>query len=154
LFLFFLYNILGAIDIKQHQNTRLAEFLPTQVISNEENILFYEIVGQEVNLNDGITVEVIPLLQPMSEPAQPANHFDFVVYNNTTESIKFQDQGVMISGGSNMFAMHFALAEEVSTPLLPGDGFISYTVAYISANKFLSNITEPIMQNYIFQIFL
>ncbi len=93
LFLFSLYNIIGAFYIRQQQNTRLAEFLPTPVISNEENIMFYDIIGQEVDLNNGVTMEIIPLLQPTSEPLQSPNHFDFVVFNNTAEPIKFQDQG-------------------------------------------------------------
>jgi RHS repeat-associated protein len=59
-------------------------------------------------------------------------------------------QGIFISGASNMFALPIAAGEEFLTPILPGDGLISYTIAYVSANKALSNATEPFMQKTVF----
>ena len=59
-------------------------------------------------------------------------------------------QGIGISSASNLFAIPIAGAEELTTALLPGDGLVSYTVAYVSANKALSNWSEPYMQKRVF----
>ena len=61
-------------------------------------------------------------------------------------------QGMVISGLSNLVALPFAATEEATTTVLPGDGFISYTVAYVSTNKALSNWSEPYMQKRVFPL--
>lgn len=91
--LFILYNVFSAYYISKQQNTRLAELLPTPVVSTDEDTLFYALIGQEVNMNNGVTMGVVTSMQPMSEPPQPLNHFTYVVFNNTSEAIRFPDQG-------------------------------------------------------------
>lgn len=88
-----LYTLAVTHYIKQQDNTQTAAFLPTPIISHDDDISFYDLVGQEVNLNNGITMELIPLLQTANSQLLPAKHFDFVVFNNTTEIVKFNNQG-------------------------------------------------------------